>query len=46
MAARLLAKGTGPRTTGSATVVMRSISPVAASTADMAVGPSSHGGRK
>ena len=38
-----LASATGPLTTGSATVVMRSIPPVAASTADRAVGPSSHG---
>src|SRR5215207_8746383 len=43
MAAKLFASVTGPRTTGSATVVAKAICPVRASTAAKAVGPSSHG---
>jgi hypothetical protein len=43
MAAKLFASATGPRTTGKATVVAKTIRSVPVSTAANAVGPSSHG---
>src|SRR5262249_35742233 len=45
-AAIVLASGTGPRTTGRATVVARVMDPDAPATAASAVGPSNHGTAK